>query len=130
GIPLQSGRTFEPGDLVAPSPRVLVSAALARALFDGADPVGRSIRVNARADRPFVIAGVVGDVPGATIEGGPARTIYFPMLDDLRATPEAEAPTDVYPRELKIVLRTTIPPGMVMPAVRGVVRELDGKVPV
>jgi putative ABC transport system permease protein len=130
GIPLEAGRTFERGDLVASPPRVLVSAALGRALFGGLDPVGRTIRLETRSARPFVVAGVLGDVPGTTIADGPERTLYFPVLDDLRATPEAEAPTSVYPRELKVVLRTAGPPTLVMPAVRAAVRELDPKVPV
>jgi len=130
-IPLRRGRTFRSGDLVGDARAVVVSASLARALFGTEDAVGLRLRLAKRErEVPRTVVGVVGDVPGETIAGGPARALYFPLLDDLAATPDADAPVPYYPREMVVVVRTSLPAGEVAGAARRIVDALDPRVPV
>src|SRR5579871_3435167 len=59
GIPILRGRTFDAQDDAHSPRRVVVSEELARQLYPGDDPVGKTLRV---ADTQAEIIGVVGDV--------------------------------------------------------------------
>jgi hypothetical protein len=128
-VPLLLGRTFRPGDLTGAAP-VILSQSLARALFGDADPIGRRIRVgSSKWDEPVI--GVVGDLPGASVADGPMRTIYFPLLDDMRATPSVRPSTPLYPAEVSLFVRTNDEDAAALiPAIRRIVREIDPHVPV
>ncbi|HEX8692969.1 MAG TPA: ABC transporter permease [Longimicrobium sp.] len=127
-IPLRRGRGFEPTDLAGGAPPVILSEALARALFRGENPVGRWVRVG--VDGPaYAVAGVAEDVPGESLTGGGARALYFPVIDDPRLPGGAEVPVPVYPRDMTVVVRAAVPPATLAAAVRQAVRELDPKVP-
>ena len=72
GIPLVSGRDFEPQDGAAVERRVVISRSLAEAMFPGADPLGRQLQItNFRA----TVIGVVGDV-ALSARGLRAPTVY------------------------------------------------------
>ncbi len=132
-IPLLQGRTFAPGDLLGELHPIVVSASLARAVASDGTVLNRQLRLtNANRSQypPYTIVGIVGDVPGETIADGPSARLYFPMLEDLHATPEAEPPLPYYPFEMSLVVRTTLPPATVAAAVRRIVRSVDPKVPV
>jgi ABC-type antimicrobial peptide transport system permease subunit len=73
---------------------------------------------------------VVGDVPGATLADGPASTFYLPVLEDFAADPQADVPLPYVPSEMSILVRTSLPPTSLVPAVRRILRELDPKVPI
>jgi predicted permease len=132
GIPLRAGRTFAAGDVADGTPRVVLSAALARALFGAADPIGRRVRLAAHPRTPaYAVVGVAGDTPGETIAGGPAPVLYFPVLDDLRAAPDVRVAVPYVPREgTVLVVRTALPAGAVVGAVRAALRAIDPKLPV
>ena len=67
GIPVLAGRTFGPQD-TPESPRVtIVSESVARALWPGEDPIGRTVDWNGA--RAAAVIGVVGDVRGASGHG-------------------------------------------------------------
>jgi predicted permease len=132
-IPLLQGRTFTAGDLLGEQHPVVISASLARALFSGGPALNRQLRLtntNRSEYPPYTVVGVVGDVPGETIAQGPAARLYFPMLDDLHATPEAEPRIPYYPFEMTLVVRTGLPPATVAATVRRIVSSIDPKVPV
>jgi putative ABC transport system permease protein len=83
GIPIREGRDFTDGDM-ADRPRVvIVNQALARAAFDGRDPIGRVIVAGYDSFEPMTIVGVVGDVR----QYGPAREpqpeVYMPYLQHM-----------------------------------------------
>lgn len=71
-VELLEGRLFGPQDGPDVPRRVVVSEAMANALFPGGDPVGRHIVV---LGDPVEIIGVVETVP-YTPRGQPARTVY------------------------------------------------------
>jgi ABC-type antimicrobial peptide transport system permease subunit len=78
----------------------------------------------------YTVVGVVGSVAGETIPGGASRMLYFPVLDDLRADPNADVPIPFVPREMTIVVQTSLPPTPLVPAVRRILRDLDPKIPI
>jgi predicted permease len=131
GIPVRRGRGFAPGDLAAGVPPVVLSEELARAAFGGDDPVGREVRLAGQPRQPaYRVIGVVGSVPGEAIPAGPARTLYFPALDDLRNRPDADVPIPLVPRTMTFVVRTSVPPASLTPAVRRIVASMDPQIPV
>jgi predicted permease len=69
GIPLESGRDFDDGDILGRPFVAIVNEALIRRSLPGENPIGRTIFCPFDAPRPMTIVGVVGDVR----ELGPAR---------------------------------------------------------
>ncbi|HEU4628387.1 MAG TPA: ADOP family duplicated permease [Gemmatimonadaceae bacterium] len=130
-IPLLAGRGFERADLAAAEPGVMVSAAFARAHVGGTTAaVGRRLRIGERRAQWFRIVGVVGDVPGATIAAGARRAVYLPVLSDPPVDSAQAARLPLWPGAETIVVRTTVPPGRIVPAVRRAVHAVDAKVPI
>jgi putative ABC transport system permease protein len=133
GIPLLRGRAFRMDDLAGGAPPVVVSQALARALFGAEEPVGRRLRLP--EERPdehaYTVMGVVGDVPGESLTDGPARTMYLPIVHDPHAGERRNPPIPFIPREgSTILVRTRVPPLSVAATVRRIVRELDPELPI
>jgi predicted permease len=80
GVPLRQGRGFGPQDAPGAEPTVVVSRALVERYFDGADPIGRRLRVGSD-DAPWrTIVGVVGDVLNSDADEPPAPQVYLPFL--------------------------------------------------
>jgi putative ABC transport system permease protein len=77
GLPVLRGRSFEPRDAAAAEPVVIVSRAMADALWPATDPVGRRITLEARRGTASAeVIGVVADPAGQ----GPATAESFPGL--------------------------------------------------
>ncbi len=124
GVPVVRGRGPEAaGEVERP---VWLSTAAARRLFPGRDAVGRRIRrgVAAAGEEPpwATVAGVVGDVPRERVGGEPAEIVYLPVL-------AAAVDPDLRPSYGTLVVRTSLPPDALAPALRAVVRELDPHLP-
>jgi putative ABC transport system permease protein len=93
-IPLGRGRPFTSAEEMGREPVLVIGQRLARAIFAGADPVGRSLLVEGR---PFRIVGVVaGDQPYLPAWDIPMMdadqdALYLPFgwFRPLRARPEA-----------------------------------------
>jgi predicted permease len=80
GVPVRQGRGFGPQDAPGAEPTVVVSRALVERYFDGADPIGRRLRVGT-GDAPWrTIVGVVGDVLNSDDDQAPAPQVYLPFL--------------------------------------------------
>ena len=130
-IPVIQGRTYRRGDLVSGEHPIVISAALARTLFADSNPLGRRLRVVNMGRMPsYTVVGVVGDVRGERIPDGPVRAIYFPVLRDLAATPDSAPPIPFWPRELPIVVRSSVAPSSLLDPIRRIVAEIDAQVPV
>ncbi len=130
-IPIIQGRTYQRGDLVSEEHPIVISMALARALFGEADPLGRRLRVLNMGRMPrYTIVSVVGDVPGERIPDGPVRAIYFPVLRDLAATPDSAPQVPYWPRELPVLVRGSVAPATLLDPIRRIVGEIDPQVPV
>jgi putative ABC transport system permease protein len=81
GTRLDQGRAFTAADTAAAPAVVIVNRRLAQAVFGGADPIGRRIRLlnpDQRDDWRTVV-GVVGDLYYQGAAADPAPTIYTPF---------------------------------------------------
>lgn len=132
GIPLVAGRSFEAGDLIAPTPGVIISKSLAQHLFGADDPIGREVKIPTRATLPaYRVIGISGDVYGDRVAEGVLRTIYFPLLNDLPPnSTETEQRIPFMPAGLTYVVKSTQPHASLVPAIRQAVASIDARVPV
>lgn len=83
GIPIHRGRAFDPRD----DRRAVVSEALARKYWPGADPIGKLVRVGGQS---IEIIGVSGDTRGALLLN-PAPILYLPW----RSQPDRAQQLDI-----------------------------------
>jgi predicted permease len=114
-IPLRSGRMFEPTDRMGVDPVVIINESAARKYFPGEDPIGRSVNID-EEDRTIV--GVVGDVHQTTLETVPDAESYIPLaqVQSLKGASE-------------LVIRTSVDPYDVLPAVKTAVMNMLPDVP-
>jgi putative ABC transport system permease protein len=123
GLRLLRGRDFSESD-VASSPRVvLVNETLARRFFFGADPVGRRLEVgepDAAGARPVLtVIGVIGDARNRGVTDAPDPD----LIGLFRQNPEQNFGFK------SVILRSTVPPGQVVPELRRTLRALDPDLP-
>jgi putative ABC transport system permease protein len=117
GVPLERGRTFGPGDRNDSPPVVILSESLARAFWPNGDPIGARVRLGPNPNDPWnTVVGVVGDV-------------RMGAAGDSRPTAYVSARQDHW-GGMAIVVRTTVDPMSLLPAVRREVRALDPTIPV
>jgi predicted permease len=119
GIPLQRGRDFNDGDTYDAPFTAVINEALARQAFPNQDPIGHSIYCGLDSMNPMKIVGIVGNVR----QSGPAT----------EPAPEIYMPYEQHPQPatgLSILVRTSMQPGAISPAVREKIHELSINVPV
>lgn len=129
-IGMRAGRSFETRDLTAATPGVILGATLARDVFRGDDPVGRTIVLTGTAAQELQVVGVAEDVVGESLSGGPASVLYLPAIFSLAFDPEFRAQLPYTPRELTVIIRTTLPAASVAGDVRRVLARIDRRIPV
>ncbi|HEV2498774.1 MAG TPA: ABC transporter permease [Terriglobia bacterium] len=122
GIPLIRGRLFNAQDGPNAPNVALISQTLAREKWPHANPIGQVIDFSNMDGimKPLTIVGVVGDIRAEGLEQPPTAIIYVDYRQ--RGLGANSSPA--------IVLRTSLPPGAVIPAARGIFHELDPNVPV
>jgi predicted permease len=109
-ISLVRGRLF---NAVEPEPVAIVSLSMARQLWpDGADPIGRVLRVGLPDGDRLTVVGVVSDIRSASLESRFLQQVWLP-------------PTQPYFPPQRLLVRSALPPETVATAVRGVLRDLD-----
>jgi len=120
-IPLLQGREIGEGDRQGTLPVVVVSERFARANFGEAAPVGRQVTVEiSGVPHDFEIVGVAANARYGGLKGDIPPVVYLPY-------------TQVPPprlREMTYALRTVGDPLRYVGAVRQIVHEADGRVPV
>jgi predicted permease len=119
GIRIVSGRTFRAEDLAANTNPVILSETLAKRLWGGADPVGKSIFFRNRKTWRTVI-GVAADVKNGGLAVAADPEFYLPWK------PEPEG----YFRRGHLILRTPQNPQVLTRWVRSEVAAVDPTVPV
>ena len=119
GVRLVRGRAFTVADRDTLSRVAIISEAMARRIWRGANPVGRRLRRGDAAGDEVTIVGVVGDVrfrdlttPLTTSE----PDVYFPI---------AQARS----RNLHVGVRSALPPEQIAAAVRREVAAIDPTIP-
>ncbi|MEO8367632.1 MAG: ABC transporter permease [Candidatus Solibacter sp.] len=120
-IPLRQGRWFTEQDNRESPPVAIIDEFMAQQYWPNQDPVGKRFHfggIDAPAPlRWVVIVGVAGRVKQYTLDSDSRIAVYFP---------HAQSPT----REMNVVVRSDVPPGVLAGQVRGHVREMDPDLPV
>jgi predicted permease len=113
-IPLLQGRDFTEHDTDGSKKVIIVNQTMARALWPGEDPIGKTVMY---VDPEREVIGVVGDVRHLSLEDGSGLEMYLPS----RQT------TDHFP--LDLVMRTALAPEALASEVRRALAPLDPSVP-
>lgn len=100
GMRVVRGRVFTAADRAASPPVAVVNETLARTLWPGDDPIGKSLK-QGWPERPGTwreVVGVIGDVKFEGLTETTPLQVYMPL---------AQEP----PRDLTILAKTAVPPG-------------------
>ena len=120
-IPVLQGRTFTSEDRSGAPRRLMINQALAQRDFPNEDPIGKRITLGNvdENNQPlwFEIIGVTANVRSQELREEPPPELYF------------SASQLTFPK-MAIVLRSTVEPESLAPALRQVVAEVDQTVPV
>ncbi|HEX8694649.1 MAG TPA: ABC transporter permease [Longimicrobium sp.] len=115
GIPLARGRGFAPQDAPGAPPVAVVSEALARQAWPGADPLGRELRVN---DGVVTVVGVAREAVLSAVYESAKPAVYLPL---------AQRPGQ---KHLALLVGTAGDARPLAAALRREVRALDPDLPV
>ena len=113
GIQLKSGRFFTERDRATSEKVAIINESLARTLWPAQNAVGQFMN----QDGGRQVVGVVGDVRHASVEKAGGGEMYLP----LRQTGDYAA--------MELIVRTSIPPDKLAPAVRAALRPIDPNLP-
>lgn len=125
-IPLLVGTGFKPIG-TAPTRDIAISQSAAATLFgdaSGAAALGKHLTL-AAGGPPYTIVGVVGDVRELDLATAPSAMIYRPQALPADANVEGRPP-----HAMALVVKSKLSPDMLVPAIRGIVHELDPTVPI
>jgi predicted permease len=123
GIPVVSGRAFEPADL-AGAPAVLVNQTLAKKFFTDRDPIGQRVKPGFGDNVPwFTIVGVLKDVKQGGVAEAPGTEMY--ML--AQQMPKA---LNFAPGQMNFIIRGAVPFDTLAPQFRQAVQSLDSGLPI
>ena len=110
GIPIH-GRDFTWADDMKSQRVVMINASAARFYWPGEDAVGK-ILVNGDGPNELTVVGVVEDVHEESLEGDPGWQIYYPA-------------TQQSPNDAQLVIRSSVAPASLGPAVLRALREVN-----
>lgn len=122
GIPLTRGRGIEAGDTARSTPVVVLTESAVSRYFPGENPIGQRITLGWRRPDGMPkaggeVVGVVADVKSSGLAKDAVPEIYLPY---------AQLPVS----SMDVLLRTSVPPMSLGPAVEAAVSELDPEIPV
>jgi len=123
GVRIVRGRAFTDQDAESAPPVAIVNEALARMLWPGQDPVGRTLRMFGPQSPWVTVVGVAGDILSRGVGKAAPPTMYFPY---------AQAGKSAYylPRQITLAVKTSGNPEAISGAVSRIVHELDPEAPV
>jgi putative ABC transport system permease protein len=117
-IGLRAGRLFNDRDNQDAPSVALLSETLARRLFPGEDPLGKRLNVGDTGAAWTTVVGVVSDIRHTGLDGEIEQAVYL----NYRQLPRALG--------MELVLRGTVEPSSLAPALRNALREIDPALPV
>ncbi len=117
GIPLISGRAFDPEDGPNSQPVAIVNEAFGRQFLSQENPLGQHIETHFMPLRNRLIVGVVGDVHHSGLANAPVPEVFVPFSQ----APKSNA---------TLVVRTSNGTHAVIPAVRAIVSSMDNNQPI
>jgi predicted permease len=118
GIPIVTGRGFEPADVTASGRVAVINEALANRAWHGRSPIGHRIRPG-RSDPWHTVIGVAKDVKQGGVANEAGTEVYM-FVDERGDAP----PT------MNVMLRTSLPTTTLSPTIESIVREVDPSVPI
>ncbi|MDX6502468.1 MAG: hypothetical protein QOG23_5732 [Blastocatellia bacterium] len=117
GIPLLKGRNLTEQDGPEAPAVVILNETMASRLFPNQDPLGKRLIITYGKPAPREVIGVVGDVKHLKLDESPKPEMYVPYLQN------------PWPF-MTLVMRTTVPPGSLIPTLRQQVAIIDKDQPV
>ena len=118
GIPLLQGRIFGPAD--RDRKIVVVSQSVAERFWPGKNPIGQICTTQWGPGVPAEVVGVVGDIRTVQLDEPPLMMVYVPSWFNTISVPTSAS----------IVLRTGSDPASYSGAVRELVHNIGGDVPI
>ena len=113
GIPIDTGRALVAEDTTVGRTHAVISQSAARRLFGAASPVGKQIAFDGGRGDPMDVIGIAPDVRFRSVETETSPAIYVLSGEDAQA-----------PRfSTRLLVRTTLPPGVAISAVTRAIRE-------
>jgi predicted permease len=109
GIPVVEGRAIDENDVDGAPPVLMVNETTAARFWPGVSAVGKTIEWR---DRAWTIVGVAADAKYYTIGDEPVSQVYVSHAQD-------------YDGNATFVVRTSVPPTDVAPAVQAIIRDID-----
>jgi serine phosphatase RsbU (regulator of sigma subunit) len=116
-LPLRSGRFLDERDARGDVQVAVVNDAAASAYWPGRSPVGAFVRLGTPDGTRFQVVGVVGNVRNDSLGKPTVPEVYL-----------ASAIVRINP--LRFVVRSTLPPGTLIPAVRQAIQGVDPAQPI
>jgi putative ABC transport system permease protein len=116
GLPLLRGRTFGAGDTQGSSPVVVVSERLARHLWPGENPLGRTLRIG-KSGTPLTVVGVATNA--RPLRFG-SRGLHADPLPDLYLSTR-----QALEESTQLLVRATADPAVVASSLAGTARTVD-----
>jgi predicted permease len=125
-----AGRALGEADTASSEPTIVVNETMARRYWPGEDPIGHRIAwgLSRNHGRWMRIVGVVADVKLAGLSAPTEAQTWSPWAQ-VSDGQLAENVLGIF-RGLRLVVRTTVPPASLVPAIRQEVRALDPALPV
>jgi predicted permease len=121
GIPILQGRDVAETDTPNTTAVAVVSESFAHQQFPGQDPIGRSFGF---VGAVRTIVGVVGDIRFRGLERNDSEPqVYVAAFQQPDNAAWFYAPQD-------LIVRTSVPPETLMPAVRAIIRKADPQLPI
>jgi predicted permease len=124
GVAINNGRGLNAADGAPGAENVVISHVMASRYFPGEDPIGRRIRFRPRDEpdsppQPWrTIVGISAlFLQGSANEAFRSPVVYLPLRQSA-------------PRTASVLVRSSLPPGSVMSAIRGAVQSIDVDQPV
>ena len=117
-IKLIGGRVFTDADSADRPPVAIISRRFAETLMPGLDPIGRQLLRNTQPPLAWEIVGVADDASDVTVVEQAEPTLYLPW-----------AQNNNFGVPVAFVIRTSVDPASLTPAVREVVKRVDASLP-
>jgi putative ABC transport system permease protein len=130
GVSLSRGRALTAADGVPGAENVVISDAMAARYFPGEDPIGQRIKFVPRPALQALDEDAAFAAPWRTIVGISAPFLQGSSDDAFRSAMVFVPLRQSAPRRASAVVRTNLPPGDVMTAVRAAVQSIDIDQPV
>ena len=117
-IKLLRGRTITDGDVASEPQIAIVSRQFAERLLAAGDPIGQTLLRNVPNSPPVTVVGVVDDVVDVSVTAPPEPTLYLPWAQNNNSNVP-----------VAFVIRTSVDPASTVPALRGVIKDIDATLP-